>query len=286
MRSRPLKGVVTVITETSPPRSRRALLSAALGAGVATLAAALGRPLSAKAADGQPVLVGGEYDGSSVTKITVTSPAVALWGKSTEESGVVGESFELPGVRGHSGVSSGVDGRGSVGVRGGSPGGSGVFGVSGSEWDKPFPWARLTGVYGYAAHDVSARGVHGHSTVGRGVFGQATTGQAVHGYATTGTAGYFATELPTSGFALRAIGRVKLDKCVGIATVASGTKSIVVSPGIDLGTGSAVVATLQGTAGGTTTVHRVAVDTAANSFTIYLTANSTSNVKVAWHVFG
>jgi hypothetical protein len=46
------------------------------------------------------------------------------------------------------------------------------------------------------------------------------------------------------------------------------------------------VATLQGSAGGTTTVHRVVVNAATNSFTIYLTANSTADVKVAWHVFG
>jgi hypothetical protein len=60
----------------------------------------------------------------------------------------------------------------------------------------------------------------------------------------------------------------------------------VVTPGIDLTGSSAVVATLQGPAGGTTTVHRVIVDATNDQFTIYLTANSTVNVKVAWHVFG
>jgi len=33
-------------------------------------------------------------------------------------------------------------------------------------------------------------------------------------------------------------------------------------------------------------VKRIAIDTAANSFTIYLTANATANVKVAWVVLG
>ncbi len=83
-----------------------------------------------------------------------------------------------------------------------------------------------------------------------------------------------------------AVGRVRLDNCSGLATIASGTKSVVVTPGIDLTTSSAVVATLQASAGGTTTVHRCVVNGPANSLTIYLTANSTVTVKVAWHVFG
>ncbi len=58
------------------------------------------------------------------------------------------------------------------------------------------------------------------------------------------------------------------------------------TPGIDLTATSAVVATLQGSAGGTTTVHRIAVNATADTFTIYLTANATAAVKVAWHVFG
>jgi len=49
---------------------------------------------------------------------------------------------------------------------------------------------------------------------------------------------------------------------------------------------TAIVATLQGSAGGTTNVHRVVIDTAANTFRIYLTANTTGNVKVAWFAFG
>lgn len=47
-----------------------------------------------------------------------------------------------------------------------------------------------------------------------------------------------------------------------------------------------VTATLMGSAGGRTTVHRVSINTTANTFTIVLTANSTVNVKVGWHVFG
>jgi hypothetical protein len=118
------------------------------------------------------------------------------------------------------------------------------------------------------------------------VSGEATTGQGLRGQASTGTAGYFAATDLLKGYAMRALGRVKLDNCAGVATIALGTNNVVVTPGIDLAATSAVVATLQGTAGGTTTVHRVLVNATANTFTVYLTANSSSNVKVAWHVFG
>jgi hypothetical protein len=86
--------------------------------------------------------------------------------------------------------------------------------------------------------------------------------------------------------AVWATGRVRFDNCSGLATVPATKGSVSVTPGIDLTTSSAVVATLQGSAGGTTTVLRVVVNTTLNKFTIYLTKASTVNVKVAWHAFG
>jgi hypothetical protein len=88
-----------------------------------------------------------------------------------------------------------------------------------------------------------------------------------------------------AGVALRTVGKVKFDNCVGIATIAAGTNSVIVTPGIDLTATTVVVATLQGSAGGTTTVHRVVLNTTADTFTIYLTGNATGNVKVGWHAF-
>jgi hypothetical protein len=160
---------------------------------------------------------------------------------------------------------------------------AGVYGYSGD--DAP-PSPAKTGVYGRATQDANARGVHGYSTSGRGVYGEATTGCGVRGYATTGAADYFATQAATTGYAIRAVGRVKLDKCAGVATIAATNSSVVVTPGIDLVSTSAVVASLMGSAGGTTTVHRSVVNVTANTFTIYLTKAATQNVKVAWHVFG
>lgn len=300
-----------MITESPSPRSRRALLNAALGAGVATIAAALGRPLPAKAADGDPVVVGGTYTASSVTRFdTGATGAIALWGYSTSQAGVYGQStsntgvFAIStsgtGVFGGSSSGTGVTGNSSVyiGVYGSTKAAdqpailglsqganTGVQGYSGALGTEPAAPAK-TGVHGYAAQDANARGVHGQTTAGRGVYGQATSGYGVRGYATSGTAGYFATARATTGFALHAVGRVRLDKSAGLATIISGAKSVVVTPGINLVPVSAVVATLQGDAGGTTTVHRVAVNATTNTFTIYLTANSTAHVQVAWIVLG
>jgi hypothetical protein len=218
---------------------------------------------------------------------------------STSATAVVAESLWLHGnttgvaawvvsdsgsaIRGHAGALSGQT-RGVLG-QADSPGGTGVQGYCGDKDSLPAPLPK-TGVHGYAAQDADARGVYGQSTAGRGVYGEATSGQGVRGFATTGTAVYGATSGLKSGVALRTVGRVRFDKSVGLATIAAGTKSIAVTPGIDLTSSSAVVATLQGNPGGTTTVQRVAVDATTDTFTIYLTASATTNVKVAWHVFG
>jgi hypothetical protein len=153
-----------------------------------------------------------------------------------------------------------------------------------------------TGVFGYAAQDTAAIGVLGQSTVGRGVQGVATTGVGLRGAATTGygvqatsttgTAVLASSGGLKTGTALRTVGRVRFENSVGIATIGAAKSSVTVTPGIDLTASSAVVATLQGSAGGTTTVHRCVVNVTADTFTIYLTAKATVAVKVAWHVFG
>ena len=390
--------------ESTTPRSRRAILAAALGAGAATVASALGRPLAVRATDGNPVVVGGSYTATRVTKIDALDAGGigtnAFWGSSHDGIGVVGTSTTGNGVQGSggsggvfgtstnadgvyggsntangvygtsasgdgvhgdsssatgvSGKSTSGDGIGGlstsgIGVHGTSDSGYGVFGESSSDiavfgqggaaalpailgesggsstgvqgfsgafGASPVPPAK-TGVYGYAAQDATSRGVTGQTTAGYGVSGIATTGHGVNGTATTGigaigyattgygtygyatttgigargysvsgTGGYFSTSGAKIGTALRAIGKVKFDNCAGVATIAAGTNSVVVTPGIDLTSTSAVVATLMGSAGGLTTVHRVVVNATTDAFTIYLTANATAAVKVAWHVFG
>jgi hypothetical protein len=174
---------------------------------------------------------------------------------------------------------------GGAGIAGTGVEGEGPTGVHGHVGTVPAPRAK-TGVHGVATTDSSSWGVYGQSTTGRGVHGQATTGRGVSGQASTGSAGYFEATNLLTGTALRVIGRVKLDNCAGAATVVAPSNNVVVTPGIDLASTSVVTATLLGSAGGTTTVHRVAVNATANTFTIYLTGNATQNVKVGWHVFG
>ncbi len=191
--------------------------------------------------------------------------------------------------------------------------GSGVLGCRGTATVHAAP--AKTGVHGCAVQDATETGVRGQTTLGRGVVGIATTGHRVNGvattgvgaigyastmtgaygyatsgigsrgYAATGTVLYASTSGPKVEVAFRAIGKVKLDNCAGVATIASGTNSIAVTPGMDPDATSAVVATVQGNTAGTT-VKSVAVDATADTFTIYLTANATAAVKVAWHVFG
>jgi hypothetical protein len=239
-----------------------------------------------------------------------SSSSYGVFGQSQSNAGIYGAGVDHPGVIGHSdntigvsgispngsgvagssGIGTGVAGSSNAtnqaGVRGSTGGdATGVMGYSGSSLPATAP--AKTGVYGEAAQDSTAKGVWGKSNGGRGVYGQATSGQGVRGYAsTTGTALYGSTAGPKKGLALHTIGRVKLDNAAGIATITSGHNSVTVTPGIDLLATSAVVATLQGSAGGTTNVHRVQVDATADTFIIFLTGNAANDVKVAWHVFG
>jgi hypothetical protein len=236
------------------------------------------------------------------------STGYGVYGTSTSQAGVYGDSANHPGVVGHSDNSIGVSGSspngtgvygssglgpgvsgysnatnraGAVGQSGGDS--TGVLGVSGS----PVPDAPAkTGVFGEADQDATAKGVWGKSAAGRGVYGEASNGQGVRGYSASGAALYGSTSGAKAGYALRTDGRVRFDKSAGLATVTSGHKTVTVTPGIDLTSTSAVVATLQGNPSGTIAVQAVAVDPSADTFTIYLNATAASDLKVAWHAFG
>jgi hypothetical protein len=307
--------------------SRRSLLAAVLGALAAVVAQAVGRPIPARADNGDPVTAGQETTATGTTTVNTTSgyglygissgtgQAAGLVGHATGDAvGVIGRSGSggvvsaaaHTGVQGYSDVdadSAGVYGSSPLGagvvadsvsgvglqgttqsstnpgIRGRSLGDStGVFGYSGLI--PPPPAQAKTGVYGYAVQDVLARGVTGRSAAGRGVNGLATSGRGVHGQATSGIGGYFTT---TSGTALQATGPVRFSSS-GLATITLGSRNVTIFPGIDLTAGSKILAMLQTDPGGTTTVQRVAVDSVADSFTIYLTANAVRNVKVSWFV--
>jgi hypothetical protein len=213
-------------------------------------------------------------DANAVGVKGASAAGVGVRGVSANVWGVYGTSNTGIGAQGSSLLSHGLVGTSlaadKTAVYGRSDGDStGVLGASGANPASP----PKTGVFGFAAQDGNARGVTGQTTTGRGINGIATSGVGVFGEATT-------------GYAIRSSGRVRFDDSVGIATIPSGTNSVVVTPGIDLTASSAVVATLQGNPGSpTTTVAHCTVNGSANTFTIRLTRNASANVKVAWHVF-
>jgi trimeric autotransporter adhesin len=86
-----------------PARSRRAVLAAAVGGLVGSVAAAVGRPLPARAAAGDPMVVGRDnFASSSGTHLFATSSGGAFWATQYGfGSGVRGDS-----VSGHGGVFS------------------------------------------------------------------------------------------------------------------------------------------------------------------------------------
>jgi len=376
--------------DPSAPRTRRALLGAALGATAATVASTLVRPATAQAADGDAMVVGGEYTATSVTKITqtgagldailgmtgtgtgiaggATGAGTGVWGNaavasSTRGTGVLGSgagwgvwgestSTTKPattgwsrgnnvGVLGWSGYQEelttfpetslvsdiGVYGRcdtnaSSIGVFAKSQLGTGIRASGGatgivadglqmgmsvdsgmgpavqatsSSTDQPatasYAFNDRTGVYGHSGGGDSSitggktktgvLGTANQDAASSGVQGISAAGAGVRGSSTTGTGGAFTS---TSGYAIKSSGRVSLAKASGYTTIAAGSKSRTVTPGTDLGTSSIAIATLQGSAGGTISVHRVAVNATTNKVTIYLTGTATRSVRVGWIV--
>ena len=181
--------------------SRRALLAGALGGIGAWAASAIGRASPVKA-EGQAIVVGGEYpDATSVTKISnLTNGNPVLQANSTSGHAVEGFSTQSLGVYGSSTLGTGVygdsdSGRGvtgvsdsSIGVFANSVTNTGLYGASGSG---SLPAAKAkTGVYGYATQDNFSRGVTGESPAGIGVYGISTTGYG----------GYFGGKVYTTQF--------------------------------------------------------------------------------------
>jgi len=290
------------------PRTRRALLAGAIGGLGVWAAAAIGKT-SPVLAEGEVLHVGDDFaTATSLTRITNSANdsdvimgkslgfGTAVTGQGTSGAGLYGYSITGLGVHGFTGENIAVLGDNSSDVHAAVVGRSfsGSTGVLGTSDNGPVPSAKPnTGVYGQGNDTSTSRGVWGHSLAGFGVLGEATTGRGVQGTASSGigvraaaTSGTGIWASATTGYAVHADGRILLDKSAGLATIASGTSSVSVTPGIDLTSSSAVIATLNGNAGGSTAVKRVAINTTTNAFTIYLTANATAAVKVAWLVVG
>jgi hypothetical protein len=281
--------------ETSTPRSRRAVLAAALGGLGAVIASRIATPDAARAADGDPVQIGATNDGTTTTALTnsganaafavtgvgqgvsgQTLDGTGLWGASTDAVPVA--DFTLPGHR-----------TGVVGLVGA---GAGIANNTGE-----------TGVYGFSDVSGNSTGVWGDTADGYGVFGNGfvgvyglgqvgvvgdvgATGTGVYGFAGTGLppnppAGVAvqATAGTPAQVALNVSGKVKFNRS-GRTVVARGRSSRRINM-VGVTGSSYVVATLQTRRAG---VYVHAVVPAAGYFTIYLNKIVTGGTAVGYLV--
>ena len=146
------------------PRTRRALLAAGIGGALATVAAAIGRPGAALAANGDPVAAGQPTEATAVTTVVNTANGTGLFGISSSAAIQGQPKIGVQGYADQDTTARGVFGwtQQGIGVHGGSQTGRGVRGTS-----------------------VSGTAIQGLSTSGTGVSSASTTGKA-H-YASTGS---------------------------------------------------------------------------------------------------
>jgi hypothetical protein len=243
-------------------RSRRALLAAAAG-GAAALAAQAALPLTAAAANGEPLTLGTGNEATTATTLHQTTPDIAsfwsnaaglgfgLQGSSAAGAGIVGWSVTDEGAASSQQVTS-------TGVYGWAPSGSDEYPATGVWGD-----SEDFGVYGTGYF-----GVYGSGVVG--VTGQAetTSGPGVHALGAT-----------TSSPALKVTGKVSFNRS-GRKLIAAGKTSVVVSlAGVT--TSSKIFAVMSNNRTGR---YVRAVVPGANQFTIYLNASYTSQSYLAWFV--
>ena len=236
----------------------------------------LGRNL---ATTGDAVGVKGLSDGNIGVGVLGHSRFLGVVGE-TEGSlgvGVFGTALAASSGTGVQGAANHPDG---IGVLGGNSATSGdAIGVKGTS-----DGSLGIGVLGHG----KLIGVAGEteSSVGAGVLG--TTEAASGGVGVQGTADQpngIGGSFGGSGgaVALEVNGPVRFSSA-GIATIASGTNSVTVTPGVDITATSKVLCTLMSDPGGSTTIKHVVRHSGADTFDIVLTANASGNTEVAWFV--
>lgn len=296
--------------DAPPPvttRSRRAVLAAGLGAAVAAVAGALGRPSVARAGSDGDVVLGQDNQTGFITSITKTDDdfggnafaanahgtGVAIIGNGLGGTGIKGnsavatgygvhaENFEGTAMYGRTNVfgQSGVLGenRFGFGVLGqthlGDSTGTGTAGV----WGRDYAASKGIGTYGTAVNGI---GVYGRvaSTANQNIPAPPSGNIAVLGEAAASSA-VAVQASNTGGWALKAFGKVHFSKS-GQATIAASTASIAVTKS-GVTSSSLIWAMLAGNASGRWVR---AVVAASGSFTIYLNTTVASNTKVSWFI--
>jgi hypothetical protein len=218
-----------VTVDSAAPHSRRALLAAAVGGALATLASTLGRPAAAKAANGDPVVIGQTNAATAETNIMVSSAtsdglAVAIASNGGTGTAIVAAASDANAFRASNTSHTPTIASSNIGALNA---GAALFAVSGSSGTVPAPRAGVaihavqtdsivgrmailaeasgaesvgvqgsgggTGVLGSS----TAIGVHGFSSAGPGVFGESYDGTAIS--AKTGSATLAALSAQTTG---------------------------------------------------------------------------------------
>jgi hypothetical protein len=275
--------------------TRRALLTAAGAAFAGFAAATLGRAQSAVAANGDVVRVGQAHAGTEPTVIRGTDSSTTLVASNTGgglalfanagltghgviaqgETGIEAFGHDGYGIRGY-GSTVGVVGVGTLGVRGrGERQRAGVYGSTGD--DPP-------------ADPISSRAPA--STAGALPRGSAGASESPVEAPPPGDSVCSAGATPErecsgrrSGYALSALGRCNF-RTSGIGTIAAGTSSETIDPGVPMGASTRVLVTLHGDPGGSVVLKRVAKSGATDTFTVHLTGNAGANVNFSWFLIG
>jgi hypothetical protein len=232
-------------TLTPAASTRRALLAGSLGALVAYVAQAVGRPLAARATDGDVIHVGDDLTATSRTRIVNT----------TNSEDVIYAEATLPG--------SG-DAISGVAVRGISKSNAGVAGSS-------------TEHVGVDGHSISFAGVQGRSGSGVGVLGVSESAAGVSGVSESG----IGVHAQSGATALRVDGKATFSRS-GRLTLTAGQSSIA-KTNVMLSRYSMVLAVLQTNRAGIY-VRAVVPSPSTSSFRVYLNARVPGTTNVAWFV--
>ncbi len=221
--------------------------------------------------------------GYSGVAVRPTSPVqTGVYGYAAQDAtsrGVTGESTAGRGVNGIATSGTGVHGTGTggEGVRGVSTSSNGAAGVTAS--------GAASGVYG--ENNGGGFGTYGRSNNNTGsavgIFGESQSGTGTVGHSLHGTG---VKALTNDGTALEAQGRVKFSTS-GLASVAVGTKSKVITPGTPISATTLILCTLESNQGGLS-VQRVTKNTVAGTFTVFLpkVVAVGKTAKIAYFVIG
>lgn len=298
---------IEVVGDATATHARRKVLTAAM-AGAAAWLAGVARPIAARAADGDPLILGERNTERTTTGLDTRAEgattlvvaahgesSVAILGSSGEGSGVRGESNRGAGVSASSSLGNAVEGTSysGIGVTGNSFLGAGVQGGS----------SEFAGVQGNSRYGVAVDGgnvsqeqpaVRGWAQAGQtGVFGiSSPEGEPVPLPVSPVGVGVFGLSQVSGGTGVVATGDVGVDvrgralfSSSGTATVRAGTRSVDVATEFTLSKGSRILATLQGSPGNGAVV-QAAIPQDERSFRIVLSEPVARDVTIAWFVIG